>query len=77
MLLFDISTINRYAKQKHEAMVCNLGYSWYDSIILIALSEEPGINQNKISETHADTENIQMILPELYTKDLLEENLHD
>ncbi len=33
--------------------------------------------QNKISETHADTENIQMILPELYTKDLLEENLHD
>ena len=33
--------------------------------------------QNKISETHADTENIQMILPELYTKDFLEENLHD
>ena len=33
--------------------------------------------QNQISETHADTENIQMILPELYTKAYLEENLHD
>ena len=32
---------------------------------------------NIISETHADTDNIQLILPELYTKEFLEENLDD
>ena len=80
MLLFDISTINRYAKQKHEAMVCNLGYSWYDSIILIALSEEPGINQNKISELlQMDKANVSKMISSLEQKGLIKrkENRYD
>lgn len=80
MLLYDVSVISKYGKQKLDEMIEHLNYNYHDVVALITISKEPGINQNTMARLlQTDKANISKILNSLQKRNLIkrEEDRYD
>lgn len=72
MFICTISILNKFGKQRLDAVLAPIGFTWREMVVLMVLRHQPGASQTTLSQyLQTDKANVTKLLRQMEEKGLL------